>query len=253
MRYRINVSWLQFVPFLLHGIWWRNFQALAFNVPTFIPTLRQDLSRLKQIVAASSRLRSTASPEDPDTTSSRSVGDVVQGLHGSKYQFQESGSSSLEGQRFAESLYASGMYQGDRRRIESTLKNEPIPNWAIQWQERFTPRENAPQLKVVVVSKDETASSPTTTVQIRNDERSWEKFYTFVMLVDDDHTKLDASYLIKVSPKLGMLAPRGTITDEFSETVELQIQAKVAADLAASETLWLLVGTEAEKWVYRLV
>ena len=203
--------------------------------------------------------QSSSSPEEQNTpTSSRSVGDVVKGLHGSKYQFQQGGGSSLEGQQFAESLYSSGNYEGDKSSIESTLQNEPLPQWAIRWQETFVPPTDALQLAVLWKDGGTSPPPPPAAIGIQNDERSWETFYTFVLLVNDQQKKMDASYLVQVTPRMGMLAPRGTATSggsDFTDAVELQVQGKVACDLdtTATETMWLLVGTEAEKWVYQLV
>ena len=59
----------------------------------------------------------TASPNEYDGISNRSIGDVVNNLHGGKYQFQESyvaGSSKI-GREFAESLYASDEYVEEER------------------------------------------------------------------------------------------------------------------------------------------
>lgn len=214
----------------------------------------------KEIIQAKYVLFHSPSPSssepDPPPNESRSVGDVVQGLHGSKYQFADSGSTSLEGQQFAKSLYTSGNYQGDKSSIDSTLENEPLPKWAIQWQEQFIPPASAPDLQVVMYAKDDNSATPlpSATISIQNDERTWEKFYTFVLLLSGREQKIDASYLIQVTPRMGMLAPRGTASNnkDFSDTVELYIQGKVAVDLDASESLWLLVGTEAEQWVYQL-
>ena len=106
---------------------------------------------------------------------------------------------------------------------------------------------------------DATATA-TTTIQIQNEERSWEKFYSFVLLCDDDQKKIDASYLVLVSPRMGILAPRGTGTGsspaasssaDFSDAIELRVSGMIV-DTSAAGKLWLLVGTEAEKWVYKL-
>jgi hypothetical protein len=171
----------------------------------------------------SSSSTSTSSKLDNTTdgninaASSRSIGDVVQGLHGSKYQFQEPSSSiiSFEGQQFAETGYSSGNYQGDASAIEASMKQEPLPRWAIQWQQTFVPQQQQQQQQQVV--ELEVHSLAPQTVSIQNQERSWEKFYTFVLLREGDDARtccMDASYLVPVTPKMGMLAPREIIRDK---------------------------------------
>lgn len=209
-------------------------------------------------------MKDEASTDDNDSTtaatSSCSIGDVVQGLHGSKYQFQQY--PNYEGRQFAESGYSSGKYQGDAVAVQTTMSQEPLPDWAIRWQQNFeVPKEglgSARKLKVFSANVD----SPIT-LTIRNDERSWEKFYTFVLMWEEEEgggkrQSVDASYLIRVTPTLGMLAPRGKsggggeAGQTFSDTANLQVTATIE-DPEASGKLWLLVGTEAERWVYKLV
>lgn len=92
----------------------------------------------------------------------RAIGDVVQGLHGSKYQFNDAG-ISFEGQQFAEMGYSSGAVQADN------FENSPIPNWVLRLKE-VAPPNNA--LELFLVDKAE--------VKIRNKERFWEMYYAFI-------------------------------------------------------------------------
>ncbi|KAG7362901.1 hypothetical protein IV203_026261 [Nitzschia inconspicua] len=202
----------------------------------------------------SSNNNDNANRDRPTIVPSRSVGDVVQGLHGSKYQFQN---FPFEGQQFAETGYTSGNYQGDPSAVQASMAQEPLPEWAIRWQQTFVPPKGAMELNVFLQQQQQQQQEPIT-ISIRNDERSWEKFYTFVLWREEEEEgvgtpcSIDASYLIKVTPKLGMLAPRGSRDANFSDTVPLQVSAKIN-DPEAVGKLWLLVGTEAEKWVYKLV
>jgi hypothetical protein len=207
--------------------------------------------------SSSSKLDNTTD-DNNNAASSRSIGDVVQGLHGSKYQFQQPSSSiiSFEGQQFAETGYSSGNYQGDASAIEASMKQEPLPRWAIQWQQTFVPQQQQQQQQVVEL---EVLSLAPQTLSIQNQERSWEKFYTFVLLREGDDARtccMDASYLVPVTPKMGMLAPRGNHQGRkdgtFADTAQLQVTLKIN-DPDAAGKLWLLVGTEAEKWVYKLI
>jgi hypothetical protein len=161
------------------------------------------------------------SPEQP-----QSIGDAVQGLHGSKYQFNEAG-VSFEGQQFAEMGYSSGEAE------EENYEDEPIPKWALKLQ-ALTPHENAPELSIIGSTEDAAAL----VVDIKNDERSWEKYYAFILG--------DAGSLV-VEPRVGMLAPRGG-ANNYADTAQLKVTGA-----GSSGNVWLVVGTEAERWTYKLI
>jgi hypothetical protein len=195
----------------------------------------------------------------------RSIGDVVQGLHGSKYQFSTASSTSYEGQQFAQSGYTSGNYGGDKSSVLTTLQKQPLPDWTIEWQKQFVSSSLPLQQRYIEIDQ------LPTTITIQNDERTWEPFYTFVLLIEqaDNNTimrkiALDASYLIHVTPRIGILAPRGKSSststsdvDSFSDTIQLHVEQKQQQVLSSSmspssSSLWMLVGTEAEKWIYEI-
>jgi hypothetical protein len=157
------------------------------------------------------------------TSTSRSIGDVVQGLHGSKYQFSSSG-INFEGQQFAETGYGSAELE------EEDYSDEPVPTWALKLKE-IVPSNESPTLQL---------ASGSGSVQIQNEERSWEKYYAF--LIGDDIDTL------VVEPSVGMLAPRGG-TENFPDTAQLTVQGAIGAEGKA----FLAVGTEAEKWVYKIL
>jgi hypothetical protein len=160
------------------------------------------------------------------STSSRSIGDVVQGLHGSKYQFSDSG-INFEGQQFAETGYGSSTPAEQ----EEDCSDEPVPTWALKLKE-IIPSNESPTLQL---------ASGYGSVQIQNEERSWEKYYAF--LIGDNIDTL------VVEPSVGMLAPRGG-TENFPDTAQLTVQG--ATD-GAGGNAFLAVGTEAEKWVYKII
>jgi hypothetical protein len=155
----------------------------------------------------------------------RSIGDVVQGLHGSKYQFNEAG-LNFEGQQFAEMGYSSGVVE------TNDFEKDPMPEWALKLRESQPP-SSCPAL---VIQRD-----GSTFVEIRNEERSWEMLYAFVIGSSAGTTI--------VQPWVGQLAPRGG-TNRYSDSVRLEVKS---SDLQLVENSWLVVGTEAEKWFYRLV
>jgi hypothetical protein len=159
-----------------------------------------------------------AEPQD-----SRSIGEVVQGLHGSKYQFSAAG-TNFEGQQFAEIGYSSDEIE------EDNYEDEPIPNWALKRRAQ-TPPEGCPELQL--------GPNGETSVEISNDERSWEKYYGFVIG--------DASPSYSIEPRVSMLAPRGG-ANNFSDTATI----KISGNVDAGGESWLLLCTEAETWLYRL-
>jgi hypothetical protein len=161
-----------------------------------------------------------AAPRSRDD--SRSIGDVVQGLHGGKYQFNDAG-ISFEGKAFAENGY------GPTSIEEDTYENEPLPQWALRMK-GITQMEGCPELSI---------DSGSISIQIKNVERSWEKYYAF--LVGENAGSL------AVEPNVGILAPRGG-TETFQDNAKLTITG-----IVGDNCIWLVVGTEAEKWVYRCI
>lgn len=205
----------------------------------------QSRRRSAQSSSSSSSSRSSSIPsqlfstvgDDGESASGRSIGDVVQGLHGSKYQFGDAG-INYEGQRFAEMSYASGDVVQ-----EDNYEEEPIPNWAIRRLEKEQSIQTRTTTFEEVILENSRSS---TSVTIQNDERSWEKYYGFVIGKDP------SSYEIK--PKVGMLAPRGG-SGGFSDAATITVKcAKAPGDGGHEEDddAWLLLCTEAETWMYKL-
>lgn len=155
----------------------------------------------------------------------RAIGDIVQGLHGSKYQFNDAG-ANFEGQQFAEMGYSSGEVL-----VESYENNPIVPQWALKMKE-MTPPTNAPALRL----------NDKVSVNIRNDERSWEKYYAFIVG--------PAAETTTVRPWVGQLAPRGG-SNMFSDSAVLEISCPTSC--VVDEESFLVIGTEAEKWFYKLV
>ena len=166
-----------------------------------------------------------STPPSFDQEEGRSIGDVVQGLHGGKYQFSDAGGMSFEGQQFAEMGYSSGEPQ------EDNYEDEPVPNWALRLKD-IVPPIDCTELKVEI-------DAPSA-IEVQNDERSWEKYYAFVVGPNSSSFSVD--------PRVGILAPRGG-ANNFSDKAQLLIQRKNAM-LGDS---WLVIGTEADKWIYKLL
>lgn len=158
----------------------------------------------------------------------RSIGDVVQNLHGGKYRFDDPGINSI-GREFAESLYSSESDEDD------TEAEMPRPQWADE----------------MVAFRPPTATVSTGTVVIQNQERTWERFFTKFVRTDRDAALEGESATtgicpMTVSPSQGLLAPRGG-SGGRSDSVELTVEGD------SLQGSWsLLVGTEEEKWHFEI-
>jgi hypothetical protein len=192
----------------------------------------------------------------------RGVGDVVQGLHGGKYQFDDPTHGSLssssfsalptfEGRHFAETGYgsssSSSLYDDDDESTRSTtttdsLDEEPLPHWATQLVQLPLP-DNSPELILDEGGRE---------IQIQNEERSWEVYYAFVV-----GPLSETKGRIVIEPRVGQLAPRGVGVGPFSDTAILKVQyhgpwSSSTGMEASGPPSWLVVGTEAARWFYRL-
>ena len=183
----------------------------------------------------------TASPNEYDGRSNRSIGDVVNNLHGGKYQFQESyvaGSSKI-GREFAESLYASDEYVEEER-------DDEMPQWALRMMDTST------HLDKPITGTLTFECEHDHTITIKNDERSWEKFYAFVLKPNQDEI---TSCPYKVQPNTGTLAPRGGASNACDANAPYSDNANINIKYTSStsaDDFMLVVGTEAEVWRYLL-
>lgn len=196
----------------------------------FVPNYQGKVKTVKQWTCLSSE--TTGFSTDPEDAT-RSIGDVVQGLHGGKYQFDEASPISFEGRQFAEMSYSSGSSIK-----EDNFEDEPLPKWALRLKE-MAPLDVLPSKIAGEVIVDDAQSG---TIKIQNDERSWEKYYAFVVG--------DQASSFVVNPFVGMLAPRGG-ANEFSDSAVLEISAAEVGCAVASST-FVVVGTEAETWTYQI-
>lgn len=191
-------------------------------------------------------------------SSSTSIGDVVQNLHGGKYQFSETqyiAGGSLVGQQFAESLYSGSVDESLDTSLGTDDNNEEeLPKWAQRMQDPS--EQNAkPALDTIAFDVENAAH----TISIKNDERSWERYYAFIL--PNHH----ADGLFRISPTTGSLAPRGGASNVCDESKPYLDSANISIEWIGGEggstggiggggndELLLVVGTEAEVWRYRL-
>ena len=119
----------------------------------------------------------------------RSIGEVVGGLHGGKYQFQGVGGSE----------YILSSTTNDRHDDISRERQE-LPKWAL----RMKPSEDASILEVPSNANRKNGMIRSASVTVGNDERTWEQFHAKIVC---NHA--DNSDLFMVRPSSGDLAPRG--------------------------------------------
>ena len=177
---------------------------------------------------------------DPDATrdSSKSVGDVVKGVHGGKYQFSSGGFEAFAGGEFAEALAASSSTE-----VEDANDAEPWPSWATEL------KKNGGNVETVSLDANGIAR-----LRVTNIYRSWEVFYaSFLDAAAED--------VFEISPTKGHLAPRGganNVCDEskpYSDSVELTVRMR-GGDGGQRDgpcVCGVVVRTEENSWLFQLV
>ena len=200
--------------------------------------------RDRYVLLRSSNHESSSDQSIDTTSSSTSIGDITQNLHGGKYQFSETqylAGGSLMGQQFAESLYSSCNDE------ESLEEEDELPKWALRLQQPDA--HDGKQLKGALTFND---SAKSHTITITNDERSWEKYYAYIL-----PSNVEQSF--RISPLRGHLAPRGGASNACDASKPYSDSAHVTIefigddhDNIAGEEVLLVVGTEAEIWRYQL-
>lgn len=185
----------------------------------------------------------------------RSIGDVVKNLHGGKYQFSDTqylAGNSLIGQEFAENLYSSG--GADESSVDE--EDDELPNWVLRLQDSIE-QSTKPTSGTLIFDEQQHKSH---SITIKNDERSWEMYYAYILSTTSSSHIVDDSPFRIISPTAGVLAPRGGASNLCDESTPYLDNAIISiewigssGDSSISTNEWLLVvGTEAEVWRYRL-
>lgn len=220
----------------------------AFFASTkIVPGGQRDKTNSKDVLLRSSNYEPSSSEDRSiDTsTSSTSIGDITRNLHGGKYQFSETqylAGGSLMGQQFAESLYSSC---DEEESLEE--EGDELPKWALKL---LQPDEHEGKQLAGSLTFSERAKSHK--ISITNDERSWEKYYAFVL-----PNTFQQSFLI--SSLRGVLAPRGGASNACDASKPYSDSAHITIELVGDDDativrgeVLLVVGTEAEIWRYEL-
>lgn len=187
----------------------------------------------------------------------RSISDVVGNLHGGKYQFKNFGSTSSSDAFSGRGSRAQNIADEDEADVD-------LPNWAIKMKPSEAAVANPQLLHVPSNSDPMDGMQYSASVDLQNEEISWEKFHCklMVMLANGDFTQADESIKshIQVKPKYGSLAPRGGAsnacdrTKPYSDRATIRITQGSSSSLhTVNDEIWLVLGTEEEKWYYKLI
>lgn len=197
--------------------------------------------------------------EHEQKTPYRSIGEVVGGLHGGKYQFSQGGS-------YGDSGFV-GRSSTSRIQEEEDFDEEQMPKWAknMDLPEGIESWTTVQIIEVPSNSNRMDGMLRTSTVTITNDERTWEQFYVKIIprygmnsLLPDGQTP---TIPFRVRPRSGHLAPRGGASNACdsnqpyldSATIIVFHDENVAGGpLDGSVEWWLVAGTEEEKWYFKL-
>jgi len=231
-------------------------------------------------------LRATENNDEPQRPPYRSIGEVVGGLHGGKYRFGTgsggTGNNAQPDPNFAGRGSRRSSTDGDDGN-DGVDDDGDTPNWARRMNLPSPPPDNTAtdtdNIGVVEVPSNANRTDGklrTATVSIRNDERTWEKFYAkIVPAVDSGRSEtVDGGRVLWedvpfcVAPRTGFLAPRGgasnacdaskpysdsgTLCVYHREGTLLEMQLLDGTDIDTAVQWWLVAGTEEEKWYYKI-
>ena len=195
--------------------------------------------------------------KEEETTSYRSIGEVVGGLHGGKYQFTSGGT-------YGDSGFV-GRSRVNRIQEEEELEEEKLPKWAKNMHLPEGSDCRTVEIEVPSNSNRMDGMLRSATVTIQNDERTWEKFYAKIVprcamnsLPPNGPTPQTP---FRVRPQSGHLAPRGGASNACNSNQPYSDSATIIVihdenvldcPPDGSVEWWLLAGTEEEKWYFKL-
>lgn len=176
----------------------------------------------------------------------RSVSDYVGGLHGGKYVFDPriSGVTAINYEKSV--LFGDVIDSSSNMILAAPAGDGTLPDWA----QRSVDYESQVKGEVHLATGDAQQ------VQLMNEELSWEPFY--VMIETAAGAVIEGgTNIVQVSPWKGMLAPRGgrnQYTDHCSLLITRIDDGTISAfHVLGGQQLYLVVRTECEFWVWRLM
>ena len=139
---------------------------------------------------------------------------------------------------------------------EDFMDNEEIPKWAMRLQQ---PTEHKGRQLTGILTF--TSSNNVHTITIKNEERSWEQYFAYILGSSDNNNSIAATAsedLFQLSSVRGHLAPRGGASNAcdaskpYLDSADIRIEFVGDPQAAVDEELLLVVGTEAEVWRWQL-
>jgi len=204
----------------------------------------------------------------------RSIGEVVGGLHGGKYLFDNGiGYGGGDGDGFYTTQSAFDGVGSSSCSSNGELgeeEDEEMPNWAKKMQppsemSSTTGSDAYETIRIPSNSNPMDGMTYSAKIRIKNDERTWEKFYTKIMCIENGRLCSEEEMGVEgkakpfyVLPRSGHLAPRGgasnacDASNPYSDSVVLQIIHSANEIVSEGQEWWLVSGTEEEKWYFKL-
>lgn len=247
---------------------------------------------------ATTRLNSSSNNNVSDDY--RSIGEVVGGLHGGKYQFNDYSDNGNDGNGndydydYDQSSFAGYGPQSSFSSSNQDDKRPPlkeIPNWALRMSPSQSAQQNPEIINVPSNSNPMDGMIYSASAEIQNQERTWEEFHAklvvkrqngeFIEIDNDDYygvgvggagssagsigSSSEATRITRIpvtlQPRSGSLAPRGGASNAcdankpYSDSVQIRViqgQFSSIGSIQDDEEVWLVTGTEEEKWYYLL-
>jgi len=194
----------------------------------------------------------------------RPISDIVGNLHGGKYQFNEYGNDVFNpyDDHTSDPLYSFTKEEEEEEEEQEEDDESQMPKWAIRMKPPHEIVTNPSSYTILNMSSD-IDENRIVKVTISNHERTWEKFYAKIMYqskTEPNVYTLDTNSFLKLHPKSGCLAPRGGASNAcdarnpYSDSVTLELMCieNVSSLPDDYECIWLVVGTEEEKWYYKI-
>jgi hypothetical protein len=186
----------------------------------------------------------------------RSIGDVVKNLHGGKYQFDNKSGLGMIGQQFAESMYActpdNSMLQHTEEKV---FDDTNLPKW-VHRLGSTVPKQISGTINFSIQDLE---SSSSQIIQIHNEERTWERYYSKIIMspgsdnINELEWDIHYNYFTILVGQQGMLAPRGGVSG-ISDTATIIVRPVQNFQYESYQLreYWLIVGTEEANWCYNL-
>ena len=224
--------------------------------------------------------KSTTSLYSNDSNSNNdktSIDGYVLNLHGGKYRFDDPSMSGTSiGRDFAESLYSS-YSDSDSDIPNNNNENEssediPYDEWP-QWAKRMISISTIPSStsstssvqEIIFSSQDDEQHRMKRIVRIQNQYRTWEPYFAkIISMTSHPNNDIPKQIFQIVGKTQGMLAPNGGTdnlcdsTKRYPDCAEIIVQyigddnTDPIKEMIDTNTWYLVVGTEEEKWYYVL-